>query len=326
MKFNSLSEYFNIIPKQLHFILLPELSCEHNFIYEMDPKYGKGTLIIMHSINKASILIGNFTPQYDFEKISKIDQNYIEINKFDTTSSSYKIGKRASKRVNIGISCYINNKKLIHVFCEKNKVVKFVKIVLTEDYFNSFLKNNHINSYRDFKKNFYYVSASSSFPELSFIFNQIETSKLNGIAQKMYLESKILELLSFIAYKGEIQNINKEKNCIRLSNSDKLLLRKCIKLFKNNLSEYPSLDKLANTCCMSSSKFLLTFKYLYGTSPYQYLKNMRMEAALDLLLNSEYKITFISRLLGYKNSGHFAKLFKQYYCMTPNEYRHKNLK
>lgn len=76
---------------------------------------------------------------------------------------------------------------------------------------------------------------------------------------------------------------------------------------------------------MSVSKFLLAFKYLYGVSPYKYLKNMRMEAALDLLLDTENKITVISENLGYKNSGHFAKLFKEYYGISPKEYRNKNI-
>ena len=54
-------------------------------------------------------------------------------------------------------------------------------------------------------------------------------------------------------------------------------------------------------------------------------KNMRMEAALDLLLDIENKITIISENLGYKNSGHFAKLFKEYYGISPKEYRNKNI-
>ena len=52
---------------------------------------------------------------------------------------------------------------------------------------------------------------------------------------------------------------------------------------------------------------------------------MRMEAALDLLLDIENKITVISENLGYKNSGHFAKLFKEYYGISPKEYRNKNI-
>ena len=324
MIFNELSDYFNVIPNELHFLFVPELSTEYNSFYKMNPEYGKGILNIIYPINEAIILIGDFTPQYNFEKVSEINQNYVEISKFDTTSSSYKVGKKHKKRVEVGISCYINNNKLIQVFCDKNKAVKFVKIVLTENYFNTFLRNNYINNYKDFKSNFYYISQNPVSPELSFIFNQIETCKLNGIAQKMYLESKILEILSFITYKNNNRN-EKKKTSLKVSSTDKLLLKKCIKLFQNNLSAYPSLNELASICCMSVSKFLLAFKYLYGVSPYKYLKNMRMEAALDLLLDTENKITVISENLGYKNSGHFAKLFKEYYGISPKEYRNKNI-
>ena len=44
-----------------------------------------------------------------------------------------------------------------------------------------------------------------------------------------------------------------------------------------------------------------------------------------LLLATENKITVISENLGYKNSGHFAKLFKEYYGISPKEYRNKNI-
>jgi len=288
MIFNKLSDYFNVIPNELHFLFVPELSTEYNSFYKMNPEYGKGILNIIYPIDEAIILIGDFTPQYNFEKVSEINQNYVEISKFDTTSSSYKVGKKHKKRVEVGISCYINNNKLIQVFCDKNKAVKFVKIVLTENYFNTFLRNNYINNYKDFKSNFYYISQNPVSPELN---NRNE----------------------------------KKKTSLKVSSTDKLLLKKCIKLFQNNLSAYPSLSELASICCMSVSKFLLAFKYLYGVSPYKYLKNMRMEAALDLLLDIENKITVISENLGYKNSGHFAKLFKEYYGISPKEYRNKNI-
>ena len=48
---------------------------------------------------------------------------------------------------------------------------------------------------------------------------------------------------------------------------------------------------------------------------------MRLNQALFLLKNSDYGIATIAAKVGYHNSGHFAKLFKNAYGMGPKEYR-----
>ena len=72
---------------------------------------------------------------------------------------------------------------------------------------------------------------------------------------------------------------------------------------------------------MSPTRYQLAFRKYYGTTPYEYLKEMRLNQALFLLKNSDYGIATIAAKVGYHNSGHFAKLFKNAYGMGPKEYR-----
>ena len=72
---------------------------------------------------------------------------------------------------------------------------------------------------------------------------------------------------------------------------------------------------------MSYARYQLAFRKYYGTSPYEYLKEMRLNQALFLLKNSDYGIATIAAKVGYHSSGHFAKLFKNAYGMGPREYR-----
>ncbi len=46
-----------------------------------------------------------------------------------------------------------------------------------------------------------------------------------------------------------------------------------------------------------------------------------MEAACDLLKNTDGRIAEVSEMVGYQNSNYFSKLFKREKGMTPKEYR-----
>lgn len=90
---------------------------------------------------------------------------------------------------------------------------------------------------------------------------------------------------------------------------------------KKDLSAYPSGGELARAAGMSSTRYQLAFKKYYGTTPYEYLKDLRLNQALMLLKDSDYSIGIIAARVGYRNSGHFAKLFKENYGLGPREYR-----
>lgn len=59
----------------------------------------------------------------------------------------------------------------------------------------------------------------------------------------------------------------------------------------------------------------------YGTTPYEYLKELRMNQALLLLNDSDYNVQTIAEKAGYTNAGHFSGLFKKTYGVSPKEYR-----
>lgn len=53
----------------------------------------------------------------------------------------------------------------------------------------------------------------------------------------------------------------------------------------------------------------------------QYLHEIRIEKSSELLLDNTMTIEDISRRVGYKTTSHFIKVFKQFYFMTPLQYR-----
>jgi len=117
--------------------------------------------------------------------------------------------------------------------------------------------------------------------------------------------------------------MEKEKRHIpvKLDYRDIRSLKKTVTMMKNNLAAYPTGEELAKVAGMSPARYLLAFRKHYGTTPYECLKEMRLNQALLLLKNSDYGIATIAEKVGYHNSGHFARLFKNAYGLGPREYR-----
>ena len=66
------------------------------------------------------------------------------------------------------------------------------------------------------------------------------------------------------------------------------------------------------------------FKEKSGMGFAEYLNNVRMKKAAELLLDISYKHYEIADLIGYDNPKNFSRAFKQYYQMTPREFRDKH--
>lgn len=55
----------------------------------------------------------------------------------------------------------------------------------------------------------------------------------------------------------------------------------------------------------------------------EYVTEIRMSKAADLLMDTEWKVEGIASEIGYANEGYFYRQFRQKYKMTPKEYRKK---
>lgn len=82
--------------------------------------------------------------------------------------------------------------------------------------------------------------------------------------------------------------------------------------------------QLADVACqfgMSLRNFNRRFKQACGISPLSYLQQVRMDNARDLLASSNLAVHEVADKIGYSDTSHFSRLFKQTFTMTPSEYR-----
>ena len=104
------------------------------------------------------------------------------------------------------------------------------------------------------------------------------------------------------------------------NHSDEEILQSQLWL-KNNLNKPLSINDTAQQFGMSVRNFSRRFKEATGKTPLQYLHNMRIAVAQDLLQSSNLSIGDIADKVGYTDVSHFSQLFRKKRSLTPSEYR-----
>ncbi len=90
---------------------------------------------------------------------------------------------------------------------------------------------------------------------------------------------------------------------------------------KDNLAEPITTQQLANQHDMSTRNFTRRFLSATAMSPMQYLQNIRIDTAQDLLQYSNLNIAEISERTGFNDLSYFAKVFRKQRSISPSEYR-----
>lgn len=96
---------------------------------------------------------------------------------------------------------------------------------------------------------------------------------------------------------------------------------KVIDHINSNLDQNISLDQLAGIACFSPFHFHRIFAALTGETVKNFTNRIRMEKAARLLRFSKKKISEISSDCGFADATSFSRLFRQYFGITPTDYR-----
>lgn len=119
-----------------------------------------------------------------------------------------------------------------------------------------------------------------------------------------------------------------EEQCDNVSGADKEFMSKLDRFIMCNIerSEF-SVNDICIEMAMGKTKLYTKVKELYGVSLGELIKNVRLERAEYLLLNTDMQINEIAYAVGYETNSHFSKIFKIKHGLTPSEYiKNKNRK
>ena len=90
---------------------------------------------------------------------------------------------------------------------------------------------------------------------------------------------------------------------------------------QDNCQKEILLKDVAEKFDMSVRTFNRRFKNATSKTPLQYLQEIRIDMAKDLLQTSNLSVSEIAYKVGYQDMGHFSSLFKKLLSTTPSDYR-----
>ncbi|MBJ6361963.1 AraC family transcriptional regulator [Paenibacillus sp. GCM10012307] len=101
-------------------------------------------------------------------------------------------------------------------------------------------------------------------------------------------------------------------------------IRSLLRELENRLSEPWTLREMADYVHLSPSRFSALFTQVVGTSPIDYLIQLRLTQAIAMLESSDYKIIEIAECCGFHNLSNFNRLFRRHIGKSPSEVRPLN--
>ena len=109
---------------------------------------------------------------------------------------------------------------------------------------------------------------------------------------------------------------------LEMSPNDRKFMDKLVGLMEQNMDNGELVvDDLVRELAVSRSVFFKKLKTLTGLAPIEFIKEMRIKRATQLIETGEFNMTQISYMVGINDPRYFSKCFKAQVGMTPTEYR-----
>lgn len=157
-------------------------------------------------------------------------------------------------------------------------------------------------------------------------------SMLDEALSKEYLYKDTINLMVFsLLFKlARLQNINKNENAIVLDGERMdctykgMDLKKILVFIEENYNRAINLNDLSRMMNDRKPSYLCKiFKEKFNITIMQYINNLRLNKAKELLAFSELNISQVSEMVGFATVHYFSRFFKQRENISPIEYKSK---
>ena len=108
---------------------------------------------------------------------------------------------------------------------------------------------------------------------------------------------------------------------------DDKLMKSLMEVMEQNIDNSNlTVDELVSKIGIGRSVFFKKLKSLTGLAPIEFIREVRVKRAAQLIESGEYTISQVTYMVGCNDPRYFSRIFKQRFGVTPSEYRDKNVK
>ncbi|MCW2119987.1 AraC family transcriptional regulator [Flavobacterium sp. 7A] len=156
------------------------------------------------------------------------------------------------------------------------------------------------------------------------IFDKIQylsTISQNGLVRSLLTNSTIYHILALEIEQHKMDLLNSEIAANQLTQSEMEAVKVLSDYISNNPEMPYSLKYLTKKSGLSPLKLQEGFKILHNRTVTDYIRNVRVEVAENLIRTSELNISEIVYTVGLTSRSYFSKIFKAKYNCCPKHYQ-----
>ena len=108
---------------------------------------------------------------------------------------------------------------------------------------------------------------------------------------------------------------------VKMKSPDEKLLERVMNVINKNINNSDlSVDMIADEVGISRVHLHRKMKELTNQTPHDFIRNLRLKQAANLLANQHQNVTEVMYACGFSNAASFSTIFKKFYGMSPRDY------
>ena len=173
----------------------------------------------------------------------------------------------------------------------------------------------------------YFNHAGTPLAPMRSVFQQILHCPYHGLTRRLYLESKVWEMMTLLldtlgnTLSDTVNNDAASPVSFSLKPNDVERIHHAGEILRSRLDNPPSLIGLARLVQINDHKLKVGFRQVFGTTVFGYLHNYRMEKSRQLLESGDITVNHAAQIVGFTSRSHFAVAFRKKFGMNPGIYR-----
>jgi AraC-like DNA-binding protein len=149
------------------------------------------------------------------------------------------------------------------------------------------------------------------------LLSSLRQAPVLALAQTIWYQAKALEAAAEFFF---VARDSHELFCHRAKRLSSERIEKVIALLSKNLAAPPPLEEIGRAVGCSAFHLSRTFSASAGMTIPQYLRQLRMERAAELLRSGKFNVTETALEVGYSSLSHFSQAFHETFGCCPGLY------
>lgn len=246
--------------------------------------------------------------------------NFIYCNNVETYIDQLESEK--IQRENTHNIFYVSNYKATFKIPAFEKI-NYFSIILSKDFYYNII-NEDWELHQKFSKNIllkkssYLTSSYIAFtPAIQWVIHEIKNCNRQGALKRMYIETKIKELL-ILQFETLIEKVTPKD---LIDEEDYIKLQEAKLILNKDYVHAPTLPELSRMISLNEFKLKKGFKACYGITVRSYIIELRMKHAKELFQSKHISVSEVAYKCGYKDVSHFSAAFKTFYGYSPQKFK-----